>query len=266
MSSHDRIALWCEPFCFLTTFSLALCPSLPNTNTHILSRSLSFSRARTLSLPLACARSITAVFSHNLSHCNTLRHTATHYNTLQQMQCVAVFSHDVPNRPFQLFDPNCLVNLSLTHIHTHKHTLSISHSVSASLSLSLCFSRALFFSLSPALSTLHHTMNWSVCCSVLQYVEVCCSVLQCVAVCLSAFSCVAVCCSVLQCVAVFLMVLQCVAVTSHDMFHRPLDTLPRVLQCVAVCCSVLHHVAVCRSVSQCAAAWVLQCVAASCTY
>jgi len=97
----------------------------------------------------------------NYAH-ESLKHTATHCNTLQ--------------------------NTLQQHCNTLQHNISRYRDVSPTGNGT---------SSRPTLAPPYINM----CCRVLQCVAVCCGMLQCVAACCSVLQCVAVCCSVLQCVA-----------------------------------------------------------------
>ena len=123
-----------------------------------------------------------------LAQCNTVQHTATHFNTLQHTQ-----QHTL--RLLRSFLALCLSFLDVLHC-------------------TRCYSSKKLVCCCSVLQCV------AVCCSLLQSVAVCCSVLQCVAVlcrcfskvcCCKVLQCVEVCCSVLQCVEVHCTVLHCVA-------------------------------------------------------
>jgi len=169
--------------------------------------------------------------------CNTLQHTATHFNT-RMLQCN-----------------------TLQHTATYTATHTATHcNKTPPMVWCVVAARAIVE------RVLQYGMLSIVCCSVLQCVAVCCSVLQCVAVCCSVLQYDVLqcgvslqhesrrrersnmsCCSVLQCVAVCCSTLQCGVLFQHivERVAHNERTCVRVCVCVCVCVCMCMCACVC---------------------
>ena len=178
------------------------------------------------------------MLQHTTPRCNTLQHSATHYNTQQHLPLVArgtpvALQHIAT--PLRVLPSKKKID---TIKQKNKSTMRGKRSEAATECAKRCVLPAgpfMEWLLCVACLYCHVSFakGMTVCCNGLQRVATCCSVMRCVAVCCSVLQCVVVCCRVLQCVVVCCSVLQCVAVCCS------------VMQCVVAYCGALQYVAVC---------------------